>query len=133
MTKQQTDLRKGSCLCGRVRFETSGSLREVVACHCGQCRKQSGHFYAATNVSDDALEVDGLEFLKWYQSSDKAKRGFCSECGSSLFWKHDDDAFTSVLAGAFEKPTGLKLTRHIFTDHKGDYYEITDDLPQRKD
>ena len=127
----QSDVRQGSCLCGNVRFKTSGPLREVVACHCTQCRKQSGHYFAATNVPDDCLSVEAGGDLKWYQSSADAKRGFCSNCGSSLFWKHSKDPFTSVLSGSFEKPSELKLTRHIFVADKGDYYEIGDGLPQR--
>src|SRR5688572_6173704 len=53
------EIHTGSCLCGAVRFKTSGTLRGVVYCHCSQCRKQSGHYYAATNVADTDLEVTG--------------------------------------------------------------------------
>ena len=84
----------------------------------------------ATNAPDDALSVQGVEHLKWYHSSEKAKRGFCSNCGSALFWKHEDDPFTSVMSGCFDPPTGLKLAKHIFVGDKGDYYDITDGLPQ---
>lgn len=122
--------RAGSCLCGKITIEVSGPMREVVACHCGQCRKQTGSFYMATNAPDEALSITGGEYLKWYQSSENAKRGFCSNCGSALFWKHKDDPFTSIMAGCFEPPTGLKLSRHIFVSDKGDYYDIDDGLPQ---
>jgi hypothetical protein len=105
-------------------------MRDVVGCHCHQCRKQSGHFYATTSASDKDLDVQGSEALKWYQSSEKARRGFCSECGSALFWKYDGEATTSILAGSMDAPTGLKLTSHIFVGDKGDYYEIGDGLPQ---
>lgn len=124
------ELKTGACLCGRIRLEIRGNMREVVACHCGQCRRQTGSYYMATNVPDDALVVTGEEHLKWYNASVEAKRGFCSECGSALFWKHQDDPFTSILAGCLDAPTGLKLTRHIYTADKGDFYEIADDLPQ---
>ncbi len=125
------DIRTGSCLCGSVTYTVSGDLREVIACHCQQCRKQSGHFFAATNAPDHALQVtDTNDSLRWYQSSAKARRGFCASCGSTLFWKHEDDDFTSVLAGSVNEPTGLKLTKHIFCADKGDYYELNDGLPQ---
>jgi len=126
----EPEFRKGSCLCGKIAIEVTGPMRDVVACHCGQCRKQSGSYYMATNASDDALTVHGKEHLKWYHSSDGAKRGFCSECGSALFWKHQDDPFTSIMAGCLDAPTGLKLTRHIFVADKGDYYDIAGDVPQ---
>jgi hypothetical protein len=124
------DVRTGSCLCGAVRFRTHGPLRGVVYCHCTQCRKQSGHYFAATNVLDDRLEIDGAENLTWYTSSDIAKRGFCATCGSTLFWKHVELAYTSVLAGAFDTPIGIRGESHIFVADKGDYYTIDDGLPQ---
>ena len=119
----------GSCNCGGVSYRISGPLRDVIACHCGQCRKQSGHYYAATNVADADLTVEDKGSLKWYAASDFAKRGFCGTCGSALFWKRDGDDHTSVLAGTLDDDGGIKLTRHIFCDDKGAYYEIDDGLP----
>jgi hypothetical protein len=123
-------LRRGACLCGAVRFTTRGPLRGVVFCHCSQCRRQSGHYYAATKVADDRLAIVGGEHLRWYRSSEAARRGFCSICGSNLFWKLDGADATSIAAGAFELPTELKGESHIFVADKGDYYEIADGLPQ---
>lgn len=128
--RKKVEEHRGACLCGAVRFSTSGALRGVVYCHCNQCRKQSGHFYAATNVADEKLSVEGAANLTWYSASAFAKRGFCRHCGSVLFWKHDGLDVTSVMAGAFEAPSGLRAEAHIFTADKGDYYAITDDLPQ---
>lgn len=120
----------GQCLCGAVHFRTSGRLRDVIACHCTQCRRQSGHFYAATNVQDDGLVVEGGENVTWYRASDTASRGFCRTCGSALFWKGDGSDYTSIMAGTFDQPTGLKIGVHIFCADKGDYYEIDDGVPQ---
>ena len=124
------EVHPGSCLCGKVSFRVSGSLREIIACHCDQCRKQSGHFYAATSAADTDLTVEGSENLTWYAASPEARRGFCRDCGSALFWKREGSASTSILAGAFDKPTGLRIASHIFVGQKGDYYEIEDGLPQ---
>jgi len=120
----------GRCLCGAVRFRTSGPLRGVVYCHCGQCRRQSGHFVAATNVADGHFELDGAERLTWFAVSDEAARGFCATCGSLLFWKHRALDTISVMAGAFDRPSGLSGQSHIFVGDKGDYYTICDGLPQ---
>lgn len=120
----------GACLCGAVRFAARGPLRGVIYCHCSQCRRQSGHFYAATNVEDDRLDVTGADRLTWFAASAHARRGFCSVCGSAMFWKHDEATHTSILAGSFDKPTGLRGEAHIFVPDKGDYYEIADGLPQ---
>ena len=125
-----SETHSGHCLCGAVRFRTSGKLRDVIACHCGQCRRQTGHFYAATNVQDEGLTVEGGDSVTWYRASETAGRGFCRTCGSALFWKADGSDYTSILAGAFDQPTGLKIGVHIFCADKGDYYEIADDAPQ---
>ena len=122
---------KGSCNCGGVTYTVTGPLREVIACHCTQCRKQSGHFYAATNVANGDLQIEESGALKWYAASPEAQRGFCRECGSALFWKPVDGTHTSILVGTLDGDAGgVKLDRHIFVADKGDYYEISDDLPQ---
>jgi len=125
-----SDIHTGHCLCGAVRFRAMGPLRDVVACHCSQCRRQTGHFYAATNVGNANLEIEGGENVGWYRASDAAGRGFCRICGSALFWKADDANYTSIMAGAFDGPTGLKIACHIYCADKGDYYELDDGVPQ---
>lgn len=125
-----SEQRTGSCGCGAVRFAVGGSARGVIYCHCSQCRKQTGHFYAATNVADADIDVRGGENVTWYRSSDAARRGFCRICGSALFWKLDTLATISVMAGAFDPPSRLVGECHIFFADKGDYYEIDDGLPQ---
>ena len=108
----------------------TGPLRPVVACHCGQCRKQTGHFVAATRTRDSDIEISDSGTLKWYAASEDAKRGFCSICGSALFWKRNGSDHISVMAGVLDGDAGgIKLDRHIFVDDKGDYYEIADDVP----
>ena len=115
----------GSCMCGAVRYTIVGPLRPIIACHCVQCRKSSGHFVAATACPTSALTIEG-QTLQWFQSSETAERGFCARCGSNLFWRRFGSDSTSVWAGSMDGPTGLTIERHIFTHSKGDYY----DLPQ---
>ena len=124
------DVRQGRCLCGGVSFRTSGEPRGVVYCHCSQCRRQTGHFYAATDVEDDRLTVEGADNITWYAASDFARRGFCGTCGSALFWKRNGSDVTSILAGSFDRPSGLRAEAHIFVADKGDYYDIDDGLPR---
>jgi hypothetical protein len=123
---------KGSCLCGSIRFELSENPGAPTACHCVQCRKQSGHYFASVNVSKAAVTIVGAENLSWYASSAKVRRGFCAKCGSWLFWEPLARDWTSIAAGAFDGPTQLQLERHIFVAEKGDYYRIVDGLPQNE-
>jgi hypothetical protein len=126
-------MHKGSCLCGAVSFEVDGELKPPDACHCTMCRKHSGHVFASTDVPRAALTVHGEDAIAWYRSSEKVRRGFCSTCGSSLFFDPPPERdWIGIAMGAFDKPTNTKLAVHIFVADKGDYYEIADDVPQHQ-
>jgi hypothetical protein len=116
-------MKTGSCLCGAVKFEAQ-NLRNVIACHCQQCRKQTGNYMSATAATDANFKLTESAGLKWYRSSPTAQRGFCGECGSTLFWRGDGRDYTAIAAGALDGVVGLKLEGHIFCDDAGDYYEI---------
>jgi len=106
-----------------------GPLRGVENCHCSRCRRTHGHFGAYTAAPADALTLNERRGLRWYVA-DGRERGFCAECGASLFWRRTGSDQTSMSAGTLDAPTGLRTALHIFTDSRGDYYEITDDLPR---
>jgi hypothetical protein len=120
----------GGCLCGHVRFKVDGPMREVVACHCSQCRKQTGNFIATTNAKSADVTFLETKGLKWFKSSDEAERGFCQDCGSVLFWRRFDSDTISITAGSLDGKTGLKICEHIYVADKPDWYEITDGIKQ---
>ena len=126
---ERTTRATGSCLCGGVQFAVEGPLRNVIICHCRQCQRTHGHVgaYASANRDDVVLRRDAT--LKWYASSDRARRGFCSECGASLFWEPVGEGRLAVAAGMLESPTGLRVERQVYTDDAGDYYDLSQDLP----
>jgi len=127
--KEVNYMHKGSCLCGSIKFEVLGVLPAPSACHCSQCRKHSGHFEASTDIPRSSLTIHGAENLTWFRT-ENVQRGFCSICGSSLFWDPMQRDWTAVAMGAFDTPTQTTLVRHIFVGNKGDYYDIADGLPQ---
>ena len=118
----------GGCLCGAVRYEVRGDLRDVVNCHCGQCRRTTGHHGAFAATAADKLVITEQRGLKWYKSSDIARRAFCAECGSTLFWEPSHKRHIAIAAGSFDLPTGLKTTGNIFTEDAGDYYNVDNGL-----
>lgn len=124
------NIHHGGCLCGAVRYETEGELRNVVACHCTQCRKQSGHFAAMTSVPHSRFAITKDEGLNWYSASPLARRGFCRICGSNLFWQPTGESRISITGGTFDEPLGVSVAIHIFCADKGDYYEIDDSVKQ---
>ncbi len=117
---------RGSCLCNAVVFEVDAPLRPVIACHCSQCRKTSGHFWAASAVPLSQFRLIGEGGLRWFRASPLALRGFCGICGSSLFWKPEGEDQISFAAGALDGPTGLTLQSHWHREDAGDYYTIPD-------
>ena len=121
----------GGCLCGAVRYEVRGPLRPVVYCHCTQCRRTSGHFSASTATRLDNHILSESKGLRWYQSSPMARRGFCRDCGSSLFWEPTSGDRVSIAAGTLDSPTGLNAAAHVFVGDSGDYYTVSDGLSQR--
>ena len=124
----------GRCLCGAVRFEVRGPLRDVVLCHCVECRRWSGHVFAATAALREDLVLLQDETLRWVKSPESdsdARRGFCGECGSSLFWDAPASDTVCIGAGTLDEPTGLRTIGHVYVDHVGDYYELpADGLPR---
>lgn len=124
-----SEAHRGSCLCGAVRYRVAGALEPVIACHCTQCRRQTGHFLASTNVAVADLAIEGEESVRWYRSSAIADRGFCGTCGSVLFWHRPGSDRIAIAMGGFETPTGVVIGAHIFAADKGDYYEIGGDAP----
>jgi hypothetical protein len=120
----------GHCLCGAIHLTVTGPMRDISMCHCGQCRRWHGHVPAYSKAKWADIEMTGREHLHWYVSSPKARRGFCGQCGTSLFWERIGSDAVSIPAGLLEAPTGLRLRHHIFVADKGDCYDIRDGLPQ---
>lgn len=119
----------GGCYCGKVHYRAEVTP-EVCECHCSQCRKQAGHRYATVDTRAGNVQIDGEDGITWFRSSSGAERGFCAVCGSTLFWRSLKDDDMAILAASIDEPTGLRITSHIFVENKGDYYDISDGLPQ---
>ncbi len=128
----------GRCLCGAVRYEVRGDLREVLICHCEECRRWHGHFSASTAARREDLvlvEQRGLRWIDSPSSDARARRGFCGECGSSLFWDAPGRPTVSIAAGTLELDghTDLRVAAHWYVSQAGDYYELpADGLPRHQ-
>ena len=122
----------GRCLCGAVSYEVHGPLRDVLICHCAECRRWHGHVSASTAAhrGDLVLTEDrGLRWIQSPQSDARARRGFCAECGSSLFWDAPARDTISIAAGTLDEPTGLRVERHIFVADAADWEALPHDNP----
>lgn len=86
--------------------------------------------FSSVNAARAGLRISGEENLKWYASSPEARRGFCTHCGSSLFWEMQGSGRIAILLGTAAAPTGIEIAEHIFVDDKSDYYRVCDGKPQ---
>jgi hypothetical protein len=122
-------------MCGAVRIEIDEPLEHAPeACHCVNCRKQSGNFLVAVNVRRTSMQIIGDDSVAYYQSSENVQRGFCRVCGATLFWKPTMEGYqwTAVTLGSLDTTMEMKVVKHTFVAEKGSYYEITDGAPQKE-
>jgi hypothetical protein len=78
-------------------------------------------------------EGRGLRWIDSPRSDARARRGFCGECGSSLFWDAPDRRMISISAGTLDSGAGLKVISHWYVSQAGQYYELPDDgLPHHQ-
>ncbi|GHA95676.1 aldehyde-activating protein [Algimonas arctica] len=119
----------GQCHCGAVKFEGKGPVKGVDACHCATCRHLNGGPYMGVGFHN-GITLTQSDALKWYESSAWARRGFCGECGTSLFYNLKGSAFTSVSSGCLDMPRGLTLSREYFIDEKPDFYDFSGERPR---
>lgn len=122
----------GECLCGAVRFHGEPDTeRGVTACHCGQCRRWSGGAPWIAVRMRGGVAFDADETLGWFASSEHGERGFCTRCGTPLFWRVPGagcDASASL--GALQEDHGLTIGAHIWVEDKPGWYEFADDRPR---
>jgi hypothetical protein len=114
----------GRCLCGAVAYDVHGPLRDVLLCYCEECRRWAGNVAAFTSTRLEHLAIRDDRSLRWVDSprSDRhARRGFCGECGSSLFWQPAESERINIAAGTLDLPTGLRIAGHWYTRQAGDY------------
>jgi hypothetical protein len=124
--------REGGCLCGAVRYAVDGPLREILVCHCVECRRWAGHAWAATAARNQDLEIRDAGDLRWFaspRSEHGADRGICSRCGASLFWRVSDWTRTSIGAGTLDDPSGLRVAAHIWVEQGADWERPPEGIP----
>lgn len=126
-------MHKGSCLCGAVEYEITGSLGPVVYCHCSRCRKANGSAFAAVSpVAGESFRiVKGQESLRSYHTDGGIDRVFCGTCGSPIVGKRDSaPEIVRVRIGTLDTPIDAKVSAHIFVGSKAEWDEILDGSTQ---
>lgn len=132
-TVHMTTIHKGSCLCGRVRYEIHGAISQVLNCHCSDCRKSHGAAFRTRGRVrvQDFVWLSGRELVTKYHSTPNEYRTFCSVCGANIVTEFIDNPGEFGFAlGTLDTDPGVKPQCHIFVSDKAPWYDITDELPQ---
>lgn len=136
MNRDNCEIVTGGCLCNAVRYEVNGDVGGILNCHCSKCRRFHGNYASYAGVRSELLNFVDKRGLKWFKSdadeTPNVQRGFCRECGSSLFWHPRDSTHIWIALGSMEKKPNLKTLGHVWVSQIGDYYTIDDHLPQFK-
>ena len=116
---------KGSCLCGAVQITAKPVDNNVGACHCGMCRKWGGGPFMEISCGTE-VTFDGEESITVFDSSDWAERGFCSKCGSHLFYRLKHNKEHQMPIGLFGDGQDLVFDMQVFIDEKPPYYSFAE-------
>ena len=124
---------KGACLCGQIRFTITGGIRNIVYCHCSQCRKAQGSAFATNGiVASEHFQIEsGEEALTSYEATPGQSKYFCKFCGSPIISKTDSvPGQVRVRLGTIESDITERPQAHIFITSKANWENICGDIPQ---
>jgi hypothetical protein len=108
-------------LCGRVNITATTVNPKFTVCHCETCRTWGGGPFFAVQCGTN-IKIEGEALVKVYKSSPWATRGFCSECGTHLFYRLNKTGEYNMPVGMFPTLKNLDMTMQYFSDKRPDYY-----------
>jgi hypothetical protein len=114
----------GGCHCGAVTVTLPATAFGVVACHCEDCQRLHGNYFAMFAAPAGEVRIEGAEHLVVYRSGPKAERTFCGRCGSRFAKRADGSDRLLLSAGLFGKHTGARLRKHVWAESKPDWYDL---------
>lgn len=124
---------KGGCLCGAIHFEITGGIRNIIYCHCSQCRKAQGSAFATNGIveSKDFKIITGEKELTGFESSSGKTKYFCRHCGSPILSRSvTKPEQVRVRIGTIESDIKERPVAHIFVSSKANWEDICGDIPQ---
>ncbi len=119
----------GGCQCGDVRYRVTGDVRHGSICHCRMCQRASGNAFAPL------VEVTGVAWQGApgrYASSDIAERGFCTTCGTPLFYRQFRTDVTELMMGTLDDPNAIDPIKHNGVESMVSWLHFADDLPRNQ-
>ena len=126
MTK---DAFTGGCQCGAVRFSAARLGRPSI-CHCRMCQKAFGGFFGPLVTAHGLSWTRGAP--KHFQSSNKAQRGFCADCGTPLTFQAEGNP-VEIAIGALDRPADIAPTTQLGLDTRMPWFDTLATLPTRSE
>jgi hypothetical protein len=120
----------GSCLCGKVEYQITGVISDLVMCHCSQCRRAQGSAFATNgNVLNEEFKMlSGADNLTEFKEGSGRSKFFCKTCGSPIFAKiATQPQYTRIRLGLIQEDVSEKIEKHIFVDSKANWDILPDD------
>ena len=115
---------KGSCLCGKVKYEVKVFESEIANCFCKMCQKNSGSAYSTYGsvLSKNFQWLAGNVYIGTYKSSVLAERGFCKNCGSSLYYRLlNGSSGYEVALGTLDEEPNTQPNANIFCNSQAQW------------
>ena len=113
---------EGHCLCGAVTVRATLEKPALRACHCDMCRQHTSSMFVSVANDPQSVEVSGP--AKSFQSSDWAERGFCANCGSTLWYGTIADGARHLAAGLFENAADAEMKIEFYADMRPNGYAL---------
>jgi hypothetical protein len=122
----------GSCFCGAVKLEVTGSPEAMGYCHCNSCRSWSGGPVNAFSLwKTDAVQIkSGAEHVASFQKTPFSRRMYCKVCGGHLMTGHQPVGLIDVFAATIP---ALKFTPGVHVNYAESVLPMKDGLPKLKD
>lgn len=124
----------GSCLCGKLGFSARLPTLWVAHCHCSLCQRSSGAAFVTWAGFNEAEAVidDSTGTLRWFSATENAFRGFCAECGSTLFFKSSRwPGELHVTVVNIHQPLDRAPQAHVFWTSHQPWLHLSDGLPKK--
>lgn len=124
MSVAPPEMLHGRCHCGAVQVRVPAATFGVVACHCDDCQKMHGNFFAMLAADRTAVQIEGADALQSYASSATVRRTFCRHCGSRVAKDAPGNPRLLLAAGLFGTATGKRIRKNVWAQGKPDWYDL---------
>jgi len=122
----------GSCFCGAVSIEATGSPEAMGYCHCSSCRSWAGAPVNAFTLwkTGSVRVTSGAEHIATFEKTSFSQRTYCKRCGGHLLTGHPSVGLVDVFSATL--PT-LQFAPGVHVNYAETVLPMKDGLPKMKD